>query len=66
MTNTNELYDTTPCLDPVIQGRYPSSQVYLAAYKMSFVNNFSTLKTDIVKIRATIKMSFAKKCATLK
>ena len=32
MTKLNKVYDTTPCLDPSIQGLYPSSQVYLTAY----------------------------------
>ena len=32
MTNNNKPYDTTPCLDPRIQGLYPNSQVYLTAY----------------------------------
>ena len=29
MTNSNKPYDTTPCLDPSIEGSHPSSQVYL-------------------------------------
>ena len=32
MTKPNKPYDTTPRLDPSIQGHYPSSQVYLTAY----------------------------------
>ena len=32
MTNPNKPYDTTPRLDPSIQGPYPSSYVYLTAY----------------------------------
>ena len=32
MTKPNKPYDTTPHLDPSIQGLDPSSQVYLTAY----------------------------------
>ena len=32
MTNTNRLYDTTPCLGPTILGLYPSSYVYSNAW----------------------------------
>ena len=31
-----------------------------------FTKNIATLKIDIVQIRATLKMSFAKNCAPLK
>ena len=32
MTKPNKPYDTTPHLDPTIQGLYPTSLVYLTAY----------------------------------
>ena len=33
---------------------------------MAFTKNIATLKMDNVKIRATLKINFAKNCATLK
>ena len=33
---------------------------------MPFIKNIATFKMDIVKIRATLKMSFSKNCGTLK
>ena len=39
MTKPNKPYDTTPCLDPIIQGRYPSSQVY---FEFGYVKPYET------------------------
>ena len=32
LINPNKPYDTKPCLDPSIEGLYPSSWVYLTSY----------------------------------
>ena len=43
MTKPNKPYDTTPRVDPSIQGFNPSSQVYLTAYRTQFLTDFGQI-----------------------